>query len=77
MNRHESTLANNGERKLANLYSPFRDPNPPNYLKYGKPVNPSKDETPKFVAYRFGLRVEFRGTVPGGVMNYFTKPTRY
>ena len=70
MNRQTSTLSDKTRRRIADSYSPFRDPNPPNYLKYGRPVSQPKAEERRFVVYRFGLRVEFRGTVPGGIYNY-------
>lgn len=56
------------QRCIAAKYSPFRDPEPPNYLKYGRPMRP-----PTVRIYRKtvdGVTREWRGHIPVGVGNY-------
>lgn len=56
------------QRIVAKKYSPFRDPEPPNFLKYGRPRQP-----PTVRIYRKTVGdviYEWRGYIPVGVGNY-------
>lgn len=53
------------ERMVADRYSPFRDPEPPNYLRFMRKIGP--------VSVRIAVRtdesgriIEWRGQIPGG-----------
>lgn len=56
------------QQKIAHDYSPFRDRNSPDYLKYGKPLRPPKVRVFRKV-YRDTV-IEWRGHVPIGEMNF-------
>lgn len=56
------------EAALAGKYSPFRDAEPPNFLKYGRPRRP-----PTVRVYRKivgDVIHEWRGHIPVGIGNY-------
>ena len=56
------------ERIIADKYNPFKDPNPPNYLKYGKRIKKpfTRDVGVRVQRVIKGVEVtiEYRGTFP-------------
>ena len=57
------------ERAVARQYTPFKDGNPPNYLRFGRKVCPECESNVTRVRREIGgnmRTIEYRGNVPGG-----------